>query len=128
MRHRLASLILFCAFSAHAMLLETPLADPAQEAAAQALFHELKCVVCEGQALADSNADFAADMRAQVRRMLESGQSPADIRQYFSSRYGDQVLMTPPMAARTYLLWFGPLLVLLAGGLILWRNVKEHRA
>lgn len=126
MHRLLASCVVFWAVAAQAMLLETPLPDPAKEAAAQALFRDLKCVVCEGQSLADSNADFAADMRAQVRRLLAQGKSANEVRDYFSRRYGEQILMTPPFSARTLLLWFGPLLVLLIGGGILWRNVKEH--
>lgn len=123
MRRALAS-FLACwlwAGAAHALLAEDPLPNATQERQAQQLFADMKCVVCEGQSLAASDAPFARQMRASIRHMVADGQTPAQIRHYFTARYGDAILLTPPLAPRTYLLWWAPLLLVLLGGWIVWR-------
>lgn len=91
------------------------LADPVQEARAQALEREIRCVQCENEPIAQSTADIAADMRRLVRERVAAGDSDAEIRAYFRQRYGDFVLFRPPWDARTWALWGAPFLLLAAG-------------
>lgn len=91
------------------------LADPAQEARAQSLEREIRCVQCQNEPIAQSTADIAADMRTLVRERVAAGDSDAEIRDFFRQRYGDFVLFRPPMDSRTWLLWGAPLLLLGAG-------------
>jgi cytochrome c-type biogenesis protein CcmH len=91
------------------------LGDPAVEARALALEQEIRCVQCENEPISQSTADIAADMRALVRERIAAGDSDAEIRAFFRSRYGDFVLFRPPFDARTWLLWLAPLLLLGAG-------------
>ena len=86
-----------------------------EEIRAKSLYNELRCVVCAGQSIAESNAELAQDMRAQVDRLILAGQSDAEIRSWFVERYGDAVLMTPPLNALTLGLWFGPVLIFVLG-------------
>jgi len=111
--------------TAHATVIDVPLPNVAQEAHARVLFHELKCVVCEGQSLADSNAMLAVEMRAHIRRMLADGKTDAVILEFFRARYGERILMTPPLKRSTVLLWFAPLLLLCVGGFLLWRATRQ---
>jgi len=90
-------------------------ADPALEARMQAVASELRCLVCQNQTIADSQADLAVDLRRQVRDMLRQGKSEHEIIDYMTARYGDFVLYRPPMKPTTVLLWFGPALLLAAG-------------
>lgn len=99
---------------------DRPLADASQEARAQALFDDIRCVVCQHEAIADSPSGIAADMRALVREQIASGRSDAQVRDDLVGRYGDFVLFTPPLRGGTWLLWFGPLAGLLAAGVGLW--------
>jgi cytochrome c-type biogenesis protein CcmH len=108
---------LACA-SAHALPLEEPLPVAGQEARAQALFHEIRCVVCQGESIADSSADIAADMRRLIRGRVAMGDSNDAIKTYLASRYGDGILMQPPLTSSTALLWFGPLIILLVAMII----------
>ena len=91
------------------------LADPRQEAEAKALMESLRCLVCQGQSIADSDADMAADMRALVRRRIEAGEKPEAIRAWLIQRYGNWVSYDPPLAPVTWPLWAAPVLVLAAG-------------
>ena len=93
---------------------DRPLPDAAQEARAQRLFDGIRCVVCQHEAIADSPAVIAADMRGLVREQIAAGRSDAEIKQDLVRRYGDFVLFRPPVRAVTWLLWFGPV-VLMAG-------------
>lgn len=95
---------------------DRPLPDAAQEARAQALFDDIRCVVCQHEAIADSPAVIAADMRGLVREQIAAGRSDAEIRDDLVRRYGDFVLFKPPVRAGTWLLWFGPVAALLAVG------------
>ncbi|MGD9966959.1 MAG: cytochrome c-type biogenesis protein CcmH [Hyphomonadaceae bacterium] len=91
------------------------LADPAQEARAQSLEREIRCVQCENEPIAQSTADIAGDMRALVRERVAAGDSDAEIRAFFRQRYGDFVLFRPPLDARTWALWAAPLVLIGAG-------------
>ncbi len=104
------------------------LADPAQEARARALQKELRCMVCQGESLDESNASLAADLRQLVREHIKAGETDDQIKQYLVARYGDVILMDPPFAAATYALWLTPLLVLIfAGGIAFWVVVRASR-
>ena len=98
---------------------DRPLADAAQEARAQALFEGIRCVVCQHEAIADSPAGVASDMRRLVREEIAAGRSDTQIRAGLVERYGDYVLFKPPVRIGTWLLWFGPFALLLAAGLVL---------
>lgn len=89
------------------------LKDPALEARAVALQKQLRCVVCQGESLDESNAQIAKDLRRLIRKRILAGYSNDAIKAYLVSRYGDFILMKPPLKAETYALWFGPLIVLL---------------
>ena len=104
---------------------DTP-ADPATEARLKHLSDELRCLVCQNQTIADSNADLAVDLRRVVRAQILAGKSDGEIKDYLVARYGDFVLYRPPIQANTALLWGGPF-VLLAIGLIVWWIVGRRR-
>lgn len=87
--------------------------DPAVETRVIRLANELRCLVCQNQSLAESNADLALDLKNQVREMVIAGRSDAEIRDYMVARYGDFVLYKPPLKASTLFLWIGPFLLLL---------------
>ena len=94
---------------------DTQLADPRKEAQAKALMETLRCIVCQGQSIADSNADMAGDMRALVRRRIEAGESPEQIRAWLIERYGAWVSYAPPVEPITWPLWAAPVVLALAG-------------
>ena len=91
------------------------LGDPAQEARAQSLDREIRCVQCQNEPIAQSTADIAVDMRALVRERIAAGDSDTEIRAFFRERYGDFVLFRPPFDARTWALWAAPFLLLGVG-------------
>jgi cytochrome c-type biogenesis protein CcmH len=107
----------------------TPLVfkGPAEEARFHTLTRELRCVMCQNQSLADSDAPIAHDLRREVLSLMESGKTDAQIKQYLVQRYGEFVLYKPRVEERTWLLWFGPLLVLLAGATVLGLRLKRNR-
>lgn len=90
-------------------------ANPDQQEAYETLTSELRCLVCQNQTIADSNAELAADLRRQVYEMLQQGKSKQDIAQFMTDRYGDFVLYNPPFKLKTGLLWIGPVVFLLIG-------------
>jgi cytochrome c-type biogenesis protein CcmH len=94
------------------------LSDPVLEARARALSQQLRCLVCQSESIDDSNADLAHDLRILVRDRIKAGDSDADVLAYLRARYGDYVLLDPPVERATWLLWFGPgvVLVLVLGG------------
>ena len=95
--------------------------DAAEETRFHALAAELRCVKCQNQSLADSNAQIAHDLRREVLALMHEGRSDAQIKQFLVERYGEFVLYKPPVAGRTWLLWFGPLLLLALGaGVVFW--------
>jgi len=106
---------------------DRPLPNAAQEARAERLFQEIRCVVCQHESIADSPAGIAADMRRLVREQIGAGRSDDQVRADLVRRYGDFVLFRPPLKGGTWLLWFGPLLVVLAAGLALWRFSRRSR-
>lgn len=99
-----------------------PLETPQQEAQFNHLLKELRCLVCQNQDLADSNAGLAKDLRAQVYSLVKDGKSDSEITAYLTNRYGDFILFKPPIKQITYLLWFGPFIFLLLGIYIFWRT------
>ena len=102
-------------------------ADPALEQRVMALSAELRCLVCQNQTIADSSAPLAEDLRNQVREKMRQGVSDSEILGYMVARYGDFVLYRPPLKLTTVLLWFGPLLLLVGGFLVLVRRVLRRR-
>lgn len=107
---------------------DRPLADAGQEARAQALFDDIRCVVCQHEAIADSPASIAADLRGLVRDQIAAGATDEQIRADLVRRYGDFVLFKPPVRIGTLVLWFGPLGLIVLGGLaLLWRGRKGGR-
>ena len=103
-------------------------ADPALEARVNALSAELRCLVCQNQTIADSHAELAVDLKNQVREQLKAGRSERQIIDYMTQRYGDFLLYRPPFKATTVLLWAGPALLLLIGGLLFWRSLRSSQA
>jgi cytochrome c-type biogenesis protein CcmH len=100
------------------------LADPRQEAAATALMEELRCLVCQGQSIADSDAELAGDMRALVRQRIAAGEKPEAVRAWLIERYGDWVSYRPPVEPLTWPLWIAPLAMLAAGVLLLRKRLR----
>lgn len=89
--------------------------DPALEARMQKIAEGLRCLVCQNQTIADSHADLAADLRQEIREMLQQGKTDQDIQTYMTDRYGDFILYKPPVKSSTLLLWFGPGALLVLG-------------
>ena len=104
------------------------LADPALEARARDLSADLRCLVCQNQSIDDSHAPLAKDLRLLVRERLAAGDSDEQVRSYLVQRYGDFVLLKPPLRIGTLLLWGAPLMVLLAGGFGLLRASRRRSA
>ena len=103
------------------------LEDPALEARAREISKSLRCLVCQNQSIDDSNAELARDLRLLVRRRLEAGDSDREVVEFVVSRYGDFVLLRPPLKPETYLLWFGPALMVAAAGAGAWLYIRRQR-
>lgn len=121
LRARLFGLLLLCMSAvwvspAAAVQPDEILDDPVLEERARELSKIIRCLVCQNEAIDSSNADLARDLRILVRERLVAGDNDQDVLDYLVARYGDFVLLTPPMRPGTYLLWFGPLVLLLIGG------------
>lgn len=101
--------------------------DAALDNRVKQLSHELRCLVCQNQTLADSNAPLAVDLRNQIREQLKGGASERDVIDFMVARYGDFVLYRPPFKAGTALLWVGPFLLLLAGAGLLARRILRRQ-
>jgi cytochrome c-type biogenesis protein CcmH len=127
---RLLALLLLAIATAAAPAKEAAPAaqDPVLEKRVMALAEELRCLVCQNQTLADSNAPLAEDLRNQIRERMREGNSDAQVVDYLVARYGDFVLYRPPLKATTVLLWFGPLLLLAAGFAVLLRRLLRRRS
>lgn len=111
----LAALVVLAAAPARAVNPDEVLADPALEARARALSAGIRCLVCQNQSIDDSDADLAKDLRRLIRKRLKAGADEAEIRAYLVGRYGEFILLRPPVRGGTWLLWFGPLVILLMG-------------
>lgn len=112
---------------APARLADTQLPDPKQEAEAQALMLTLRCLVCQGQSIADSNAEMAGDMRALVRRQISEGSTPLQVRDWLIARYGDYVTYDPPLSAATLPLWIAPIAFVVIGLWLARASFKQRR-
>jgi len=102
------------------------LPDERQEARAQALMEEIRCLVCQGQSIADSDAEMAGDMRDLIRRRIAAGESPGEIRSWLVERYGPWVSYRPTSGPMTWPLWLAPVLLLIAGGLVARSRLKRR--
>ena len=100
--------------------------DPAVEQRLHKLSQELRCLVCQNETLADSRADLAEDLRREIREQIKAGKSDKEIITYLTNRYGKFILYNPPVDPTTYLLWFGPFVLLLGGLFFLFRYVKQR--
>ena len=103
-----------------------PFRDRAEEVRFQKLSTELRCPMCQNETLADSNAPIAHDLRRQIFEMMQAGKSDAEIKAYLVDRYSDFVLYKPPVEPKTWLLWFGPLVVLAIGGMVVAVQVRRR--
>jgi cytochrome c-type biogenesis protein CcmH len=103
------------------------LPDARQEAQAKALMEELRCLVCQGQSIADSDAELAGDMRAMVRQRIAAGEKPEQVRNWLIQRYGNWVSYRPPVEPVTWPLWAAPVLLLLAGAWLLRKRLVRKR-
>jgi cytochrome c-type biogenesis protein CcmH len=101
--------------------------DPVAQKRLIGLASELRCLVCQNQTIADSNADLALDLRREIREQIKAGKSDAQILEFMTTRYGDFVLYRPPLKMTTILLWFGPALLVIAGIVVLVRVMRARR-
>jgi cytochrome c-type biogenesis protein CcmH len=124
----LAALLLAGAFPALAIDTEKAFDDPALQARYEQINRELRCLVCQNQTIADSNATLAQDLRREVREMIAAGKTDAQIREFMIERYGDFVLYRPRMTASNFLLWAAPVLLLLLGTFIGIRYIRKQAA
>lgn len=130
MRRILIAALLACALlplSGQAKEAEFENGDPVMHERVMAISAELRCLVCQGQSLADSHADFAIDMRKQIQEMMEAGKSNREVVDFLVERYGDYIRYRPPLNATTVLLWFGPALLLIIGIAVLYFNVLRRK-
>src|SRR5438309_11908154 len=127
---RIALLIsLVICFASVALAKEAkPAEDPQIEQRMRALTEQLRCLVCQNETLADSRADLAEDLRKEIREQMKAGKSDQEIIAFLTQRYGDFVLNKPPVKATTYLLWFGPFALLLAGTALLYQSLNHRKA
>ena len=120
-------LLLLLAFAATvSAIAPLPFRDRAEEERFQALVEELRCLVCQNQNLADSDAGLAADLRREVFDMMRAGKDDDEIRTFMVQRYGDFVLYRPPVKRTTWLLWFGPALVVLIAAVAIGRTMRRR--
>lgn len=109
-----------------APLAYTQLRDPGQEANAKALMETIRCLVCQGQSIADSDSSMAGDMRALVRARIAAGETPQAIRTWLIARYGDYITYDPPLSKATWPLWLAPIALLVVGGLVARSSFKRR--
>lgn len=117
---------LMVAFSANAIDTEKAFDDPEMQARYERLISEVRCVTCQNQTIKDSNAFIAADLRREIRRLMDEGKSDAEITDFLVTRYGDFVLYRPRFSGKTLFLWVAPFLFVLFGGFAIFRVVR-HR-
>jgi len=122
-------LIIFCSLPCLALAKEAkPLSnDPELEKRVMALSEQLRCLVCQNETLAASQADLAQDLRGLIREQMKAGKSDKEIIAFLTDRYGKFILYNPPVDPTTYLLWFGPFVLLLGGLAFLFRYLKQRR-
>jgi cytochrome c-type biogenesis protein CcmH len=99
--------------------------DPATETRARALQRQLRCLICQGESVDESGSPFAAEVRQLVRRQIAEGRSDRQIQDFLVARYGDVILMKPPVQPDTWLLWLAPFLVLVVAGGVAWMTVRR---
>ena len=128
MRAFVAALLIGFSTLAFGQAAEVAKPDPAIEARLKALAEELRCLVCQNQTIADSNAPLALDLRNQIRTQVAQGRTDDQIRTYMVERYGDFVLYRPPLKATTLVLWIGPALMILGGLATFFIIVRRRRA
>ena len=126
MKRLLFALALLLACAAAAAMEPIKFNDTAEEARFRALSAELRCVMCQNQSLADSNAQIAHDLRLQVLTLMREGKTDREIKDYLVARYSDFVLYNPPVRPSTWLLWFGPGVILLGGAAVLAVVVRKR--
>jgi cytochrome c-type biogenesis protein CcmH len=130
-RSRLLVLLLLCLFSSFARAQvqeeERPSDDPVIEERLARLSKELRCLQCQNQTLADSPAGLAADLRREIREQMKAGKSDKEIVAFLTQRYGDFILYRPRVTFTTYLLWFGPFVLLLGGLYVLFHYIRQRR-
>jgi cytochrome c-type biogenesis protein CcmH len=130
-RLRFVSLLLLCllasAVVAQVQEEEVPSDDPVIEQRLANLSRELRCLQCQNQTLADSPAGLAADLRREIRLQMKAGKSDKEVIAFLTQRYGDFILYRPRVTFTTYLLWFGPFVLLLAGLYLLFRYIRQRR-
>ena len=124
----LVALLLLAPFAEAGTVEPRPFDEPSQEARYKRLIAELRCLVCQNQNLADSDADLAQDLRDETYNMIRAGQSDEQIISFMVNRYGDFVLYRPPVKSTTLLLWFGPLLLLVGALSILVLQIRRRAA
>ena len=130
-RVRLLLLVLLClnaSFAFAQVRRQRPVIDdPVVEERLKKLSHELRCLVCQNETLADSRADLAEDLRDEIREQMKAGKSDKEVVAFLTERYGQFILYRPQVTPTTYLLWFGPFVLLLAGLAVLFRYIKQRR-
>ena len=128
---RLLALLLLCLLSSFATAQvqeqDRPSDDPVIEQRLAKLSHELRCLQCQNQTLADSPAGLATDLRNEIRAQMKAGKSDEEIKTFLTQRYGDFILYKPRVTFTTYLLWFGPFVLLLGGLYVLYLYIKQRR-
>jgi cytochrome c-type biogenesis protein CcmH len=120
--------LFIAASAAHAVQPDEVMGDPALEARARALSAELRCMVCQNQSIDDSEAPLARDIRLLIRDRIAKGESNDAVRSFLVSRYGNFILLKPPLTPQTLLLWAGAPLALAAGALAIWRSARRRQS
>jgi cytochrome c-type biogenesis protein CcmH len=127
-RVRVAVVATLCAWATAHAVDPTQLPDPALQARYLALTHELRCMQCQNESIADSPVDLAADLRREVREQLLAGKSDDEVRSWMAARYGDFILFRPRYTLRNAWLWGAPVVLLAVGALVAWRIVRARTA
>ena len=127
---KLALLVLLAAFNTTALAIDTDKAfdDPELQARYEHIIEEVRCLKCQNQSIKDSNAFLAGDLRREIRRMLSEGKSDEEIYDFLVARYGEFALYRPRMSGKTLVLWIAPLVLLLAGGVVLVNILRRRMA